>query len=62
LEAPTRFYLDPNYSTGTFRAFMGDVLELSGLKSTNITPSNPVMINFGDPYVVSYPKAMSANR
>jgi hypothetical protein len=54
LEAPARSYLDPNYSNGTFRAFMSDVLEVSGLNFTDVTPSNPAVINFGDTYIVSH--------
>ena len=54
MHAPWRFYMEPSHTKGTFRALIGNVLEGSGLNLTDVTPSNPVLVNAGDSYVVRY--------
>ncbi|KAG0651274.1 hypothetical protein D0Z07_1860 [Hyphodiscus hymeniophilus] len=51
LDAPSRNYMDTPYTNGTFRAFMEDVLEVSGLNFADATRSNPILITFADTYV-----------
>lgn len=53
LEAPGRSYLEPSYTNGSFRPFINDVLEAAHLNFTDVTPSNPVLITFGNTYVIS---------
>lgn len=45
---PQRSCLDPNYSNGTFKDFIDTTLQVSDLKFFDISPQNPVVVNYSD--------------
>ena len=51
LQTPKRHYLDAAHSNGTFRQYVEEVFERSPLNLTDVSATNPAVVNFGDSFI-----------
>jgi len=51
VHAPPRNYLEAPYTKGTFRNLVKDVFETANYSLASVSPEDPTVISFGDPYI-----------